>query len=54
MSLLQQNLISIRERIAGAAGRAKRDPSEVKLVAVSKTYPVPVLREAIEDRKSVV
>lgn len=48
MSLLQQILISIRERIAAAAGRAKRDPSEVKLVAVSKTYPVPVLREAID------
>lgn len=48
MSLLQQNLISIRERIAAAAGRAKRDPSEVKLVAVSKTHPVPVLREAID------
>ena len=48
MSLLQQNLISIRERIAAAAGRAKREPSEVKLVAVSKTHPVPVLREAID------
>ena len=48
MSLLQQNLISIRERIAAAAGRAKRDPSEVKLVAVSKTHPVPVLSEAID------
>lgn len=48
MSLLQQILISIRERIAAAAGRAKRDPSEVKLVAVSKTHPVPVLREAID------
>ena len=37
----------INERIAQAAHRSGRDPVEVKLVAVSKTHPAAVLREAI-------
>ncbi len=36
---LEARLIGVRERIAGAAGRAGRDPSSVTLVAVSKTFP---------------
>jgi len=32
------NLAAVRERIAGAARAAKRDPAEVTLVAVSKTH----------------
>lgn len=46
MSELAQNLRSIRERITAAAMRANRDPSEVKLVAVSKTHPPETVREA--------
>jgi pyridoxal phosphate enzyme (YggS family) len=38
----------VRARIAHAAGRAGRDPSEVTLVAVSKTFPHDVVRMAIE------
>jgi pyridoxal phosphate enzyme (YggS family) len=34
-------------RIAAACARAGRDPAEVRLVAVSKTVPAPVLRAAV-------
>lgn len=44
---IADNLQSIRSRIANAAQRSDRDAAEVKLVAVSKTHPVEVLREAI-------
>mgnify|MGYP001188637777 CR=1 FL=1 len=36
---LAENLALVREDMAGAAQRAGRDPSDVVLVAVSKTYP---------------
>jgi pyridoxal phosphate enzyme (YggS family) len=35
------------ERVRRAAHRAGRDPAEIKLVAVSKTHPAALLREAI-------
>ena len=44
---LQENLAAIRKRIEQAAKRAGRVASEIKLVAVSKTHPASVLREAI-------
>ena len=44
---MQTNLAAINERIEQAARRAGRDPNEIKLVAVSKTHPESVLREAI-------
>lgn len=44
---LHGNLESVRKRIQGAAAAAGRNPDEIKLVAVSKTYPAAVLREAI-------
>ena len=37
---------SIRTRMKNAAERAGRDPSEVELIAVSKTHPVEAVREA--------
>ncbi|MEO7658453.1 MAG: YggS family pyridoxal phosphate-dependent enzyme [Pyrinomonadaceae bacterium] len=46
-SELGNNLRSVRQRISAAAERAGRDPAEIKLVAVSKTHPAPVLRAAI-------
>ena len=39
-------LTEIRERIAAAARSVGRDPSAVRLVAVSKTFPVDAVREA--------
>jgi pyridoxal phosphate enzyme (YggS family) len=38
----------IRERIAAAARSSGRDPSSVRLIAVSKTFPVAAIREAFE------
>ena len=43
---IAKNLIAIRERIAEAAKRAGRNPSEVRLVAVSKTKPAAAIEEA--------
>jgi pyridoxal phosphate enzyme (YggS family) len=44
---LYGNLEAVRKRIQSAAAAAGRNPDEIKLVAVSKTYPAAVLREAI-------
>jgi hypothetical protein len=44
---IASNLAEIRERIAQAARRAGRDPSEVALMAVSKTHPAAAILEAI-------
>jgi pyridoxal phosphate enzyme (YggS family) len=39
-------LDGVRERIARAAGRAGRDPSSIRLVAVSKTFPIEAIKAA--------
>ncbi len=46
MSSIASRLAGIRERIAAAARSAGRDPSSVRLVAVSKTFPIDSIREA--------
>ena len=43
---LAGRLTAIRERIDAAARSAGRDPSQVRLVAVSKTFPIEAVREA--------
>ncbi len=45
MEMIRQNLDRVRERIAAAALRAGRDPADVTLVAVTKTFPVEVILE---------
>ncbi len=47
-SSIAQNLQDVRERIAEAAKRAGRDPSEITLVAVSKKQPAEAIIEAYE------
>jgi pyridoxal phosphate enzyme (YggS family) len=47
VSDLLVNLSAVQGRIEAAAARVGRDASEVKLVAVSKTHPAGVLREAM-------
>jgi len=42
-------LTAVRRRIAAAAGSAGRDPSSVRLVAVSKTFPIEAVREAYAE-----
>ena len=45
---IKENIIEIQEEIAAAAARAGRDPSEITLIAVSKTKPNEMIREAAE------
>ncbi|HKM48168.1 MAG TPA: YggS family pyridoxal phosphate-dependent enzyme [Terriglobales bacterium] len=40
------NIVQVRERIAAASRRAARNPDEITLMAVSKTFPVERIREA--------
>jgi hypothetical protein len=44
---LRQRLERVHERMAEAAVRANRRPDDVKLVAVSKTHPAEIIRQAI-------
>lgn len=45
---IRERLLRVQERIAAAAERSGRKPSDVLLVAVSKTFPVGVLQTAIK------
>lgn len=49
-----QNLAAVRHRIAAACARAGRDPSEVKLVGVTKTVSVDRIREGIEAGLEII
>lgn len=42
------NLADVRTQIAAAAARAGREPGAIRLVAVSKTFPVERIRAAVE------
>lgn len=48
MSRIADHLAQIREQIAGAALKAGRNPSDVKLLAVSKTFPPQDVLEAFQ------
>ncbi len=50
---IPENLTRIRDRIAEAALRAKRDPASVTLVAVSKTHPAEALEAALAAGQAV-
>jgi PLP dependent protein len=43
-----ENIARIREQIEAASSRARRDPTEVTLMAVSKTFPAERIREAYQ------
>jgi PLP dependent protein len=43
---IAENVVLVRERIAAAARRVGRNPDEVTLMGVSKTFPVESIREA--------
>jgi hypothetical protein len=45
-SSLEERLHSVRERIEKACARARRDPSSVRLLAVTKVFPADAIREA--------
>jgi len=46
--LIAENIERIRERIHAAAGRSGRDPNDITLMAVSKTFPASGVREAYD------
>jgi pyridoxal phosphate enzyme (YggS family) len=48
VSEVARRLAAVRERIARACDKAQRDPAGVTLVAISKTVPAEVIREAID------
>lgn len=47
MNDISQRLQAIRERIQNAAERSGRDPAAAELLAVSKTFPVEAIQEAV-------
>lgn len=47
-TLLRENLAAVQERIGRAAERYGRSADEIKLVAVSKTHPPYLIRDAID------
>lgn len=46
--MLKEQLKEVEEKVQAACARSGRDRSEVTLIAVSKTKPLPVLKEAYE------
>jgi PLP dependent protein len=48
MENLQGRLAAVRERMARAAGRARRDPAGILLLAVTKVFPADAIREAYD------
>lgn len=48
LSMVKENLKYVEARINAACERAGRDPKEVTLIAVSKTKPVDMIRDAID------
>lgn len=46
VDFIAQNIHEIRDKIRSAAKRSKRDPSEIRLMGVSKTHPVECMLSA--------
>ena len=51
---IRDRLLHVQERMHAAAARAGREPSSVTLVAVSKTMPVDVIRQAVEAGATIL
>ncbi len=47
--MIRARLADVRDRIARAAARAGRDPSRIRLIAVSKTFPADAVRAAAAE-----
>ncbi|HWC98573.1 MAG TPA: YggS family pyridoxal phosphate-dependent enzyme [Candidatus Sulfopaludibacter sp.] len=48
METFEERLTAVRDRMARAAERAKRDPADILLLAVTKVFPPEVIREAYD------
>ena len=46
--MLKENLENVEQKIQAACERSGRDRSEVTLIAVSKTKPISMIREAMD------
>jgi PLP dependent protein len=46
--MISENIARIRRKIAASCMRAGRDPAEVMLIAVTKTFPSSLVREAVQ------
>lgn len=46
--MIADNLSEVKQRIAGAAAKAGRDPKEITLITVTKGFPVSRIVEAVE------
>jgi pyridoxal phosphate enzyme (YggS family) len=53
MSDIAANLTEIRRRITGACLRSGREPASVELIAISKTFPAEMVRDAAEAGQRV-
>ena len=51
--MVRENLEKVRENIEKACKKVGRDPSEVILLAVSKTKPIEMIEEAIASGQKV-
>jgi pyridoxal phosphate enzyme (YggS family) len=51
---IRDRLLRVHERIKAAAARAGREPSSVTLVAVSKTMPLDLIRQALEGGVTIL
>ena len=47
MHTIRDNVEAVRQRVGEAAGRAGRNPGDVTIVAVTKTFPAQTVREVI-------
>lgn len=52
--MVKENLLRVKERIADACARVGRSPQEVQIVAVTKTHPVSLIKEAAEAGVSII
>jgi len=46
--MIADNIIKVNENIEKACARSNRNPNDVKLIAVSKTKPIELLKEALD------
>jgi pyridoxal phosphate enzyme (YggS family) len=51
--LIAENLERVREQIANACAKCGRNPGDVELIAVTKTHPAELVREAIEGGQTL-
>jgi pyridoxal phosphate enzyme (YggS family) len=49
MSLIHDNIVLVKSKIAGAASRSGRRAEEVQLMAVTKTFSAEIVREAVDE-----